>query len=530
MKKSTTLLCVFALFSGSLMARTVQVTTAEMNAATEGSLLQVMASITDATETTVEFNFDGETLEYNTEDCTGIDLDKKNVKFDGLNKKTGTRVTIVGGSNYFLNLSGESNVSIENMIVKGFSAITFKMSGNCTFSATNCQFIDNRDPKNESGNNGGVARINNCNASFDQCYFYNNKGMGSYGGGALCFYNAESTVVPSLRVTNCTFEYNEAVSGGAIGINVLKKGVVPEAYIANCTFANNTCSNRGGAIYMQTAETAGSFAPVVVNCTFVGNLNNITNSDDGGAINVWARTSSGVQPMRPVFINNLFAENYYDPWYTSPLNDVKAFYLEGDVSGGKEQPQSIIAVCKNNYFAAANDKFYQVLDADDNNRLVDFATDAIFAATEQNPWDEGDPDYSHMTATLVGDMRVAMIDENSVVIGKGLKSYEGVEIPATDQLGNARPDAPAVGAVEYSASVGGSGIQGAVKDGVRVWNQGHVVYAAGLDGEVAANVYNLTGGLVYAGVIANEAALELPVENGVYVIVIGKTAHKLVVR
>ena len=89
MKKSTSLLCVFALFSGTLMAGTVQVTTAEMNAATEGSLLQVIAGIADETETTIEFNFDGETLEYNTEDCLGINLDKKNVKFDGLNKKNG---------------------------------------------------------------------------------------------------------------------------------------------------------------------------------------------------------------------------------------------------------------------------------------------------------------------------------------------------------------------------------------------------------------------------------------------------------
>ncbi len=527
MKKSTSLLCVFALFSSTLMAETVQVTTAEMNAATEGSLLQVMANIPDATETIIEFNFDGETLEYNTEDCKGFDLAGKTVKFDGLNKKNGNPVTIVGGANYFLNLSGESNVSIENLIVKGFTAIAFKMSGNCTFSASKCQFIGNRDPKNEKGNNGGVARINNCNATFDQCYFYNNKCSGDYGGGALCFYTAGAPA-PKLRVTNCTFEYNEAVSGGAIGINVLQKGVVPEAYIANCTFANNTCFNRGGALYMQANEKTGSFAPVVVNCTFVGNLNEITTSDDGGAINVWARTSSGVQPMKPVFINNLFAENYYDPWVSSALNDVKAFYLEGDVSGGTEQPQSIIAVCKNNYFAAANDKFYQVLGAADNNGLIDFSNDVIFAAVEQNPWDDGDSDYSHMTATLSGDLRVAMIAENSVVIGKGLKTYEGIEIPTTDQLGKTRPDAPAVGAVEYSSVV--SVIQNALKDGIRVWNDGNVVYASGLEGEMVAKVYNLTGELVYEGVIADQLALNLPVENGIYVMVIGKTTHKLVIR
>ena len=527
MKKSTLLLCLLALCSGTLLAETVQVTTAEMNAATEGSLLQVMAAISGETETTVEFNFDGETLEYNTEDCKGIDLDKKNVKIDGLNKKNGKPVTIVGGSNYFLNLSGGSNVSMENLVVKGFSAIAIKMSGDCSFSATKCVFRDNRDPKNESGNNGGVARINNCNATFDQCWFYNNKGMGSYGGGALCFYTAESTMAPALRITNCTFEYNEAVSGGAVGVNVLKKGVVPSVYIANSTFANNTCGNRGGALYMQTAETTGSFEPVVVNCTFVGNLNNITNSDDGGAINVWARATA--EPMKPVLINNLFAENYYDPWYTNPLNDVKAFYLEGDKAGDEAQPQTVFPVCKNNYFAAANDKFYQVLDAADDNALIDFSSDAVFAATEQNPWDENDPEYSHMTATLMGDLHVAMIAKNSVVIGKGLKSYEGIEIPTTDQLGNPRPEAPAVGAVEYAAEI--SGIESAVVGNeLRIWNDGRVVYAAGLDGEAEARVYNLTGSLVYEGVIADGAALELPVAQGIYLIVVDHLTQKLIVR
>lgn len=278
---------------------------------------------------------------------------------------------------------------------------------------------------------------------------------------------------------------------------------------------------------MQTAEPSGAFEPAIVNCTFVGNLNNITNSDDGGAINVWARATA--EPMKPVFINNLFAENYYDPWFTNPLNDVKAFYLEGDKAGDEAQPQTVFPVCKNNYFAAANDKFYQVLDVADNNTLIDFSSDAIFAATEQNPWDENDPEYSHMTATLMGDLHVAMIAENSVVIGKGLKTYEGVEIPTTDQLGNPRPEAPAVGAVEYDAEL--SGIESAVvANEVRIWNDGRVVYAAGLDGEAEARVYNLTGGLVYKGVIADGASLELSVAQGIYLIVVDRLTQKLVVR
>ncbi len=41
--------------------------------------------------------------------------------------------------------------------------------------------------------------------------------------------------------------------------------------------------------------------------------------------------------------------------------------------------------------------------------------------------------------------------------------------PTVDQLGNARPATPSVGAVEYSSL---SGITGNVKDVVRIWNSG----------------------------------------------------------
>lgn len=453
MKRIATLLTLSALLAAAAPAATLQVTTTEMNAATEGSLLQVMANLSDTEDNVIEFNFDGETLNYTTEECTGFAISGKTVKIDGINKKTGNAVAIVGATN-LLNLSNAANVTLSNLTISGCNAIAIKMATKSTLTATNCTFRDNRDPKNESGNNGGVARINDSNATFDHCYFYNNKGAGSYGGGALCLYNASANT-PALRVTNCTFEQNDAVSGGAIAVNCLKKGGVPTAYIANCTFANNSCSNRGGAIYMQTAETAGYFAPVIVNCTFVGNLNSITTSDDGGAINLWSRATT---KMTPTLINNLFVENYYNAWeFEDPingrLNDVKVFYLSGDVSGGTEQPQTVDAVCKNNLFAAPDDKFYTVQAAADNNGLVRFATDAIFRATQQNPLDEGDPDYSHQTAVLEGDARVAALDAASVAIGKGISSYESIEIPTVDQLGNARPSAPAVGAVEYFATL-----------------------------------------------------------------------------
>ena len=109
----------------------------------------------------------------------------------------------------------------------------------------------------------------------------------------------------------------------------------------------------------------------------------------------------------------------------------------------------------------------------------------------------------------------------------GEGSVQLVEIPTVDQLGNARPATPSVGAVEYSSL---SGITGNVKDVVRIWNSGNIVYATGLDKAATAKVYSMTGGLVYEGIIANHSALELPIEEGVYLIVVDKAIQKLIIK
>lgn len=139
----------------------------------------------------------------------------------------------------------------------------------------------------------------------------------------------------------------------------------------------------------------------------------------------------------------------------------------------------------------------------------------------------GDESYNHQTSVLSGDMKVAMIAENSIASGAGIAVVDGVEIPTVDQLGNARPATPSVGAVEYSSL---SGITGNVKDVVRIWNSGNIVYATGLDKAATAKVYSMTGGLVYEGIIANHSALELPIEEGVYLIVVDKAIQKLIIK
>ena len=59
-----------------------------MNAATEGSLLHVMANLASGEVNTIEFNFDGNLLDYSAEECIGFKLDaSQQIVFDGINKK-----------------------------------------------------------------------------------------------------------------------------------------------------------------------------------------------------------------------------------------------------------------------------------------------------------------------------------------------------------------------------------------------------------------------------------------------------------
>lgn len=259
------------------------------------------------------------------------------------------------------------------------------------------------------------------------------------------------------------------------------------------------------------------------NCQFSNNYEPLSSKvNNGGALCVWSRSAT---TMKPTFVNNLFAENYSNTWMDDESRfDIVAFYMAGQVDANNQPlPQTVLPVCKNNLYVAASDGFF----ADGSNKAVNFDSDVIFAATEQNPWDGGDVSYNHQTSVLSGDMKVAMIAENSIASGAGIAVVDGVEIPTVDQLGNARPATPSVGAVEYSSL---SGITGNVKDVVRIWNSGNIVYATGLDKAVTAKVYSMTGGLVYEGIIANHSALELPIEEGVYLIVVDKAIQKLIIK
>lgn len=68
----------------------------------------------------IEFNFDGEVLDYG--EGTGIAIKGKTLTFNGINKKNGKRVTIKGLESLFT--VGEASViSLNDLIIDGFKNI-----------------------------------------------------------------------------------------------------------------------------------------------------------------------------------------------------------------------------------------------------------------------------------------------------------------------------------------------------------------------------------------------------------------------
>lgn len=509
MKKITLMSCVFAMFAGTLCAESVDVTTTEMNVEKAGSLLYVIENASAETETTINFDFDGEELDY--ADGAGIAVNGKKLIFNGINKKNNKPVTIKGTKTLF-KFGSAATITLNDLAIKNFQGIAMTLAGGVTLTVDRCLFENNFEPETAKKNNGGVMRINASTVTVKNSMFTKNRGGGSYGGGALCAYGAAN-----LRVENCSFIQNVATSGAAIGVNATDKNASPKVYIVNSTFANNLSDDRGGAIYMQTATTVDVFAPVVVNCTFVGNIN----GNDGGAINVWSRATTS---MKPVFVNNIFAANYRTAWQDKEeLNDVWAYYLGGELdANGNPLAQTVFPTCKNNVYLSALEGFF-----DNTNKKVEFEN--IFKETEKNPLDEGDDYFNHKSSKLTGDMMVAMIAENSVARGAGIASLEGVEIPTVDQLGNARPATPSAGAVEYGdvTAIWGSTTE---NNAINVWNKGNQIFAEGIEGITSISVCSLAGEQIYKGTIQNGNPITLDIVKGIYIVKINNAAVKLTIK
>ena len=185
MKKITGLFFVFAFFTSVLCAKSIEVTTSEMDVTIAGSLPYVIENAESGS--IIEFNFDGEELDYG--EGTGIIIKGKNLTINGINKKNGKRVFIKGVQSLFT-VSESSELSLNDLIIDGFKSIAIRLSGSSVLNVDNCQFSNNYEAVPGAINNGGVIRVSSAKAVLKSSLFIKNRCGGSYGGGAVCAYAA----------------------------------------------------------------------------------------------------------------------------------------------------------------------------------------------------------------------------------------------------------------------------------------------------------------------------------------------------
>lgn len=258
----------------------------------------------------------------------------------------------------------------------------------------------------------------------------------------------------------------------------------------------------------------------------------------GGGIFVCSNTDCS---SKLVIVNTIIAGNtggLVDGAYFVPTD---LGYWKGDKKDGVEIVRNYDWELKNCIFGATystsddtqlNNVDQSALFDNSNIKVADFANSKIFTSLYKLdntvfPDIEGDEVWS---PTLTNDaMPVASLCENSIAIGKGTATYAGITIPTADQLGNVRPSTPSVGAVEYG-SITGIFNTTAVKSDIKIWNEGNLLFAEGVEGTNPVSVYDLTGKQVYEGTIQNGNSIMINVEKGIYIAKVSGTTAKLVIR
>ncbi len=142
--------------------------------------------------------------------------------------------------------------------------------------------------KNISASKGGAAYITKSKnlvgtlPRFRNCTFDSNEASS---GGAITAYGASGSETGGANVTflDCTFKKNKAKSGGA-----LYAAYGAKLTLENATFTSNTCEGEGGAIYMVYESTAN-----LNNCEFKKNIAGNDVKGYGGAISLHSSFING---------------------------------------------------------------------------------------------------------------------------------------------------------------------------------------------------------------------------------------------
>ena len=214
---------------------------------------------------------------------------------------TGGAVFIEEGNGNFENCLFTNNNATEYggalCIIEGIGHFA-----NSSFSFNNASYVC-----------GGVC-IEDGDGSFANCSFTNNSngaviiyGNGSFTDCSFTFQNGTSGSAVFLQdglgsFINCSFSNNTGAYGSAVYILSFNVDYVYCSF-TNCSFSNNNASNKGGAVYIDSAH--GSFT----NCSFSDN-----NANYGGAVYIKGDKSFAK------FINSSFNYNLKPVYTTSKQN------------------------------------------------------------------------------------------------------------------------------------------------------------------------------------------------------------------
>lgn len=518
MKKQVLLSVMLGFAAFNMYAADFTVTSPSGDAAVEGSFPNIMASEALNAGDVIKFNLESDEIA----EFDAIAIDGKSLTIEGLNQKTGNKVKFTG-EKQALTMKNVCTININNCIFTGKkdAQVLFVQTGTI-LNLSNCEFI-----KNAHKSSGGAIGISQDVKCFiKNCLFDGNSATGD--GGCLRIYNNAQ-----VTVDNSTFINNHCSGSGGVVYMYSTKDKAETSFsltMTNCTFTNNYAGNRAGAIYVYSRDTTTPLTGVkLVNCTISGNY---STKNLGGGVFLCSNTdcTTGLTMINTIVSGN--TGGLVDGAYFVPTD--LGFWKGDKDDSGNERVRNYEWNLKNNIYSAtystADDTQLNNVDQSalfDNSsiKVADFGTSKIFASLYKLdntvfPDIEGDIVWSP-TLTTEG-MPVAPLAEGSVAIGKGIATYEGVTIPATDQLGASRPAAPAIGAVEYDNTNAISSV--GENANLTVFAAGNAVRFEGAD-EAILSIYTVSGQLVKEVKTIAGAPVSLEGNNGVLVIKV-KAANK----
>lgn len=232
-------------------------------------------------------------------------------------------VTAAGSGDYILVNDGtySENITISKVVhihsVNGPSATTITQSGTNRPIAFNngagASTLKGFTVTGGSGVTGAGIYVNMSQPTIDNCIITGNDATASYDGGGITVVNSVSDVTiknttisynngyrggglnlgtgTNATITNCIFDHNTAVTGGAIAF----LGNDATTTVTGSTFSNNSSSSDGGAFHINN-----NIGATFRKCVITGNHS----ATQGGVMTLTNATAD------PVFENSVIANNY----------------------------------------------------------------------------------------------------------------------------------------------------------------------------------------------------------------------------